>query len=289
MGKYVDSFLNKNEEKRNMRSIIMFFRKWAILLPLLFFLPFSVYGEEVEEILYVGSPYPPWRIIEDGNIRGINTEILEAILSRHNIRMKFLVAPWKRCLREMKSGNADIMTGVLRKKDREKYMYFIEPPYKTKSNTAVYVREGQELIKKYEDIYGKRIGVVRGAKHFDRFDADEKIIKEVTTTNDLNFEKLSRGRVDAVVCQEVVGDYIVATKGYEGKIEKCPYKYEKPKNVYFTVSKKSPLMRRIKEIEATAEELARKNEFEKIIADFLNKLKSKVGQVQESGINQKQK
>ncbi len=29
------------------------------------------------------------------------------------------------------------------------------------------------------------------------------IIKEVTTTNDLNFEKLSRRRVDAVVCQEV--------------------------------------------------------------------------------------
>ncbi len=91
-----------------MRSIIMFFRKLAILLPLLFFLPFSVYGEEVEEILYVGSPFPPWRIIEDGNISGINTEILEAILSRHNIRMKFLVAPWKRCLQEMESGNADI-------------------------------------------------------------------------------------------------------------------------------------------------------------------------------------
>ncbi len=115
----------------------------------------------------------------------------------------------------------------------------------------------------------------------------KKIIKEVSTRTGLCFEKFSRRRVDAVVCQEDVGDYIVATKGYEGKIEKCPYKYEKPKNVYFTVSKKSPLMRRIKEIETTVEELARKNAFEKIIANFLNKLKSKAGQVQESGINQK--
>lgn len=101
--------------------------------------------------------FAPWKIVDDqGRISGIDIEFLQMLTGQMGLETTFVVAPFKRGLLMMEQGKLDIMTGLLKRPEREDYIDFIDPPYKTTSNKTFYVLKGRgHFINNYEELYVK--------------------------------------------------------------------------------------------------------------------------------------
>ncbi|WP_320172863.1 transporter substrate-binding domain-containing protein [Maridesulfovibrio sp.] len=226
-----------------------------------------------QNIIVPVSDYPPWRIVNnDNDISGINIDLTNALLQKLGLQANYVIRPWKRAQRMMKKGTADLMSGLLKHEDREQDMIFLEPPYKTHSSKAFYVlKDSSTKISSYDDLYKYRIGVTLGTKFFPRFDHDENLRKDMGKDATNNFKKLEIGRIDTLVLTETVGDYLRYKLGYQDKVEKADYVYNKPLAVYFAISKKSPLAHRVPELNAALKTMLESGEVKTIIDRFLAK------------------
>lgn len=222
---------------------------------------------EKEAVITLGSNHvPPFKIIQNNNLSGINADILKEILKDTGLTLKITHCPWKRCLKELEEGRVDIFIGLFKSPEREKLFYFCDPPYKDRSDKAFYLRQGEgNLVQKYEDLYPLNIGVTRGYKNFERFDQDHKLKKTFVANHLQNVKKLAAGRIDVFVQTEVAADYLIKTEGYKGEIEKAPYKYDAVNPSYFVISRKSPHMEHIKKFEKNLRKFVLSQKYYEII------------------------
>ncbi len=226
-----------------------------------------------QKVIVPVSDYPPWRIVNNSNdISGVNVDITNALLQKMGLEATYVIRPWKRAQRMMMKGTADLMSGLLKHEDREQYMVFLDPPYKTYSSKAFYVlKDRSTIITSYEDLYKYRIGVTLGTKFFPKFDHDNNLKKDMGKDATNNFKKLEVGRIDTLILTETVGDYLRYKLGYQDKVEKADYVYNKPLAVYFAVSKRSPLAQRVPELNAVLKKMLKTGEIQDIIDRFLAK------------------
>lgn len=118
---------------------------FATLLGLLF-ASSLVYAEQAKQVLRVGfsADYSD----------GLDLRIYKAIAQKLNTQLDARAQPFTRRLFYMKTGQIDLLIGLLKSAEREQYIHYIEPPYKTKSRKVFFVLKGQtSLISSYEDLY----------------------------------------------------------------------------------------------------------------------------------------
>ncbi|MCP4368369.1 MAG: amino acid ABC transporter substrate-binding protein [Deltaproteobacteria bacterium] len=237
----------------------------------LFAVSFQTNLSQGKELKFALNHWPPNKI--QNPIGGIDVYILKNIANRLNLKIRFIECPWKRCLTEVKFGRIDIASSLLKTPDREKYIAYTDPPYRTKSPKVFYLQKGKgHLIKKYEDLYKLEIGVMKGSKYFSPFDDDSKINKyEVIHENQL-IKMLSRNRLDAFLITEIVGDYLIIKEGYKGQFEKAPFRDDSEVRVYFGISKKSPFANEISRFNKVIKEMVTSGEINKVIKRFYEDL-----------------
>ena len=173
----------------------------------------------------------------------------------------------------MKDGDLDLICGLLKRLDREAYIHYIQPPYKKRSDTIFFVPKGHgDLIKTYEDLYDLKIGTIRGAKFFIRFDEDDSLRKDPVAQDTLNFKKLLLGRVDTVIINEASGIDLIHKMNISDKIEMAPYRFNREKFVYIGISKNSWLMDKIDTIEPVIRKMILSGKIRQIIEDYYTRL-----------------
>lgn len=218
------------------------------------------------------NPLPPWKIVnKDGTIGGIDMALLGMLAERMHLNIEFVRLPFKRGLNMVEHGEIDLMTGVLRRAERERFAHFLTPPYKDHSNKAFYVLKGREdTITRYEDLRSLVIGTQLGSRYFPRFDQDGAIEKSEVKTVDLNIKMLLAGRIDAFVNTEAAADYRLSRLGLTDVIGKAPYVYSKRQAVHMILSKRSPLAGRLAEFNRTLRELLDEGWLERIQEKYLS-------------------
>lgn len=181
-------------------------------------------------------------------------------------------SPFTRSLMDMENGKIDIMTGLLKTEERERYIYFVDPPYKTSSYKVFYVLKGKNnMISKYEDLNKLKIGIVFGSKYFLRFDNDSNLIKVKKYHSEELIPLLLNKGIDTFITSEVRGDYLIHEMGLEDKIEKTIYGYFEKTNVYIGISKKSHLAKNIDELSKIINEMIKDGRIDEIINNSLKK------------------
>lgn len=221
------------------------------------------------------DPYPPFKMVDSSGVvvGGIDIELTNALAKSVMLQPIYTSLPWARCLSNLKYGKADLISGIVRNNEREKYLFYIEPPYKTKSVKIFYVNKADEKqFQTYEDLSDLTIGVLRNAKHFDQFDNDDDIKKYQLSDLITGFKMLKLKRIDALVTTEEVGDYLIKSNGFNNDFRKTEYRYSQEVAVYFALSKKSKHVNKLNELEAIVTELNQKKVFEKILANYLNSI-----------------
>lgn len=209
-------------------------------------------------------------LAEEG-MGGPDEALLRAVAETLGTRIQLLEAPFQRRLVMMKSGHIDLMTGLLRHPERESFIHFVAPPYKTRSDTIFFVPRGKaRTIQSYEDLRGKTIGVVRGLKYFQRFDRDKTLTTECVDQTVANFKKLILGRLDAVIQAEAHGIDVMNKMGLAGQMEIAEFRFSRPKAVYLGISKASGLMGDIERVEPLIRRMIESGQSRQIYTDYYN-------------------
>jgi polar amino acid transport system substrate-binding protein len=169
----------------------------------------------------------------------------------------------------MKDGTIDLISGLLKRPEREEYIHFVHPPYLERSDTVFFVQKGKSsLIETYADLYPLKIGTILGSQYFQQFDQDTRLHKEPVSGMLINFKKLLLGRLDTIVLPEGAGIDQIHKMGITDKIAMARYRFSKRKEVYIGISKKSRLMDNINEIETIIGSMIENKEIKKIIIEY---------------------
>lgn len=200
---------------------------------------------------------------------GVVAKIMQRVAEKLDINLEMQYAPFARRLAFMKSGEIDIMGGLLKRKRRESYIYFVSTPYVHKIQKIFFVRKGEaNRIQSYEDLYGLEIGTKIHSKYFPRFDSDARLSKQPVSSVEQNFNKLLRKRIDTVIYSYRSGFSIIDKMGLAGQVEPAVYSYSGENPVYIGISKKSPLFEEKDRIENVVREMVYSGEIENLIKDF---------------------
>lgn len=152
-------------------------------------------------VLISGDPsYPPlsWRH-KDGKLRGASIDLVSEIFAEKNIKViTDAGGPWKRIMLRAEQGKVDMVVGIRRTPEREKFLRFIAPPI-TPAAQAIFIRKQDEIAyQDWNDLKGKVGGVTLGASFDSEFDgyAKQHLHLEQVKTVEQNFKKLANHRID---------------------------------------------------------------------------------------------
>lgn len=246
---------------------------YMVIVVALVLLPGMSHAQKDE--LRVGfSEHPPWKMLDKhGEPTGIDIELLRMLAQRMGLALSFHHYPFKRGLRMLELGDIDMMTGVLHRQERERYLHFLVPPYKTRSSKVFYVKKGREKsITCYEDLLSLKVGTGLGANYFPRFDSDDRIDKYPVNAADLNLRMLLAGRIDTFVMTESSGDYRIAAFGLRGEVTKAEFAHRESQGVYLVLSKSSRFADRLDEMEGVLAELIRAGVHDQLRTHFYEDL-----------------
>ena len=242
-----------------------------VLLTIIFLLLIPSGISRAEEIIVPTDDYPPWKIAKDDKITGgIDNQIISALFKGLDITPRHILAPWKRCLSMMEQGQGDLISGITKNTERVRYLTYLNPPYKTKSQKVLYVRRGiGSSFQNLTDLENKQIGIIRGGKYFPAFDQNPAIIKNELNSDLQGMKMLSKGRIDGFLITKENGEYLLQNyPQMKEELEMAIWRYDKVVEVYLAISSKSILIPRKKELETRLQQLVDSGEVEAIIDNF---------------------
>ena len=185
---------------------------------------------------------PPWRMMEDGRARGAEVDILRDAAARMGVELRFEACSESQCTRLLRRGEADVVAGRPWRREHEKFLVFVTPPYVTGTTSAFYTaRRSAPTIVRYEYLRALRIGVARGERHFPQFDHDRELRKTITRGVADGFRRLVAGAVGAVVAEEYQADWwLAANPKTDALVAKTPLVHREYDPLHFAFSARSP-------------------------------------------------
>ncbi len=210
-------------------------------------------------------------IVKEGKVvGGLKVELLDAIAQRLDWSVEHHYCPFQRCLRSMQSGDLDIMVFIAVNEARSEYLDYVQI-WSIPRKMPFYMLDGQQhRLKRYEDLYQLRVGVVNGYAYFNRFDKDTKIEKIVVQSERQLPRMVLAGRIDT---------YIGFDQRQERLLQQYPqltmpsFNHAFSDTALLAISKNSALALRANELEAAALSVIKDGTMAKLWAKFLGKNK----------------
>lgn len=242
----------------------------ALIILLLFF-NLNIAANEPVVILCNSINKPACFEGENGEVVGIDVEIVKEVFKRLGIPVKFKLAPWKRVLRSVKNGTVDAGIPFFHTDEREGYSYYSKRPLHT-SKMKVYINEkSQYKFQKLSDLYGKHIGIRRGysvSPEFDRAKKEKKfVVVELESSMQL-INMLKKGRIDFLVDKEATVKYSLK-QGQAGLVEAGQIGVDIP--AFFVFSKLSKIKNKrglLIKIDKTLKQLINEGKVSKIVKKY---------------------
>jgi len=201
---------------------------------------------------------------------GLDVRILKVIARNLGMKLEIRHASFARRLIFLEEGKIDICAGVYKTPEREKYIYFTQSQYKTSSSKYFFVLKGKKsTIQKYEDLYDLDVGTGINSLYFERFDNDQQLSKVRTGTTEQRFKMLLLNRIDAVIQGFLGGQAVINKLGIGDKIEIAEYYHQETRPAHVGISRKSPLMENLDEIEFVIRKMTKNGEFKRICDEYI--------------------
>ncbi|WP_271398385.1 transporter substrate-binding domain-containing protein [Salinicoccus roseus] len=122
----------------------------------------SVEETEGENIIKIGSSPDgyPLSFQEDGEVKGFNADIYNAIFDELNYEIEWVMTDWTGVLANLDTGNVDTASNFAMTPERAEKYTFSDPYYNSKA--AVAVAEDNETIQSVSDLEGADVGTILG-------------------------------------------------------------------------------------------------------------------------------
>lgn len=149
----------------------------------------------------------------DGQLAGLNVDLVREALSRMGCEARFVELPWARALAELEAGRLDILPGALKTVDRERFAYFSRPV--TRSPNVLFVSKAaarKYRIQRLADVIdtdfrlGVQLGVVYGLEYKALLDNPQfKARLNPVTLRRNAWAMIDMGRLDGLIADETTG------------------------------------------------------------------------------------
>ncbi|WP_286034167.1 amino acid ABC transporter substrate-binding protein [Fusobacterium necrogenes] len=204
---------------------------------------------------------------EKGEIVGLDIDLAKEVAKRMGVEARFKPSEWDAIIFELRSKNIDMVwNGMTVTPAREKQVAFTKP-YLT-DNQIIFTRKGTEPAK-VQDLAGKVVGVQLGSSGAQSVE-DNPIRKEIKelkkyATNVEALLDLEAGRLDAVVMDEISGEY------YNAKKSTLTYSVETLADENYAVALRKQDKTLLNEINKLLDEMKKDGTFDKIVEKWLGK------------------
>ncbi len=156
--------------------------------------------------------WPPYLVMENGDrAGGIMLDVLRTIASMHGLGVTIRPYPEKRGLLYLKKGKIDAFPKAMEwVKHPEEYTW--TDPVVDSADVIVFRRSHPIVFNRPEDLFGKRIGTVRGYGYplLDRYFSDGRIYRDDARSEKPMLKKLLLGRIDAAVINKLVALWMIS-------------------------------------------------------------------------------
>lgn len=184
----------------------------------------------------VAGVYPPYTI-EDGEVSGINIDIIKAAYTAVGYQLDIELLPFTRAMYYAKNGRAD---GLILWHNQQREQWFSFSSKITQSELVFYKKKqlGFEFLS-LQSLASYSIGTVANYGYSKEFLAAKNLKKYVVGTDRQNLRKLIFGRIDLAIIDKRMAKYLIK-KEYPKYLEKLDWSGVLQKeNYYLAISKKS--------------------------------------------------
>ena len=163
-----------------------------------------------------GDPWEPWVFGKEGGkaTNGWSIDIANELFQRLGINTDINIYPYERCIRQMKSGERDMLLMAKKTEERKKFLLYTDISV-ADPQLLYYATERTKSFEwsDWSDLKQHTVGGVRGFNYGEFHNAAKKHdIKIELTESDLqNVKKLLSGRIDLVMLSRSTARYFFST------------------------------------------------------------------------------
>jgi polar amino acid transport system substrate-binding protein len=226
-----------------------------------------------ETVHLAAFDYPPFYYQENGETRGIAAELVIELFSRMNMPVDIKMYPLKRALNYLEIGRKDGIMILIKTPERQEYAEYTDPVMTVRGLiwSASNRPDGRVNFERLEDLRAYRIGVTRGYSYGTEFDELLKNMNVNVANSDLsNFRMLLSHRIDVFPCNEIVAGGLF--KQYPELAERAVPSSKSfiEWDLYMGISKKSPLIHRMPEINGIIAEMKREGFVDSVVSKYVH-------------------
>lgn len=175
-------------------------------------------------LIIAGTPEPPFKMQENGEITGIDVEIMRSVLKELGIAHEFrLIDSGARLMRDAREGRVDVILSLSRRDDRETFLEYPARSYKS-VQWHFFARADEApgiVFERYEDIRHLRVGAVNEWAYSADFWSSGLNIERVSN-HGLLIPMLLSKRIDIAPMNTLETLYYLRSEGLSGKITYLP-------------------------------------------------------------------
>jgi polar amino acid transport system substrate-binding protein len=226
---------------------------------------------QAKELIACGHPYyPPVSWVQHQKLIGVAPIVVKLIFAELGYQVKLdKVGNWKRCLWEVKTGNADIVLAAYRIASREPDFDFSDQ-HIVADPIGIFINSKQvNNYHSFNHLKGKTAGLLFGdsfGESFDKFINDNNKIEYVSKGKQ-NFEKLAHGRIDFMPLGILTGELQTKKFGYSKQIVVSPFKLE-TEYYYLALSPHSQLSQHLPYINQRLKQLHTQGKIKALLSKY---------------------
>lgn len=175
-----------------------------------------------ERLRIVTDPWAPYAYEEDGQPKGIDYEVTAEVFKRLGIEVDWQFMPWRRCMLMVDQGLADGVLDIFQTTLRSSQLFYPNEPLSEVEFVLFQANDRPHAVNSLDDLRGLTVGTSAGYDYGQAFLESPLFRREAAPTQEANFGKLQRGRIDLVITDRRVGRHVLAQLGLEQQVSELP-------------------------------------------------------------------
>ena len=200
---------------------------------------FSVAAQAETWVIHTEKDFPPYNFTDQGNFTGLDTEIVELVLSELSIEANYKFAAWQDVVKSVDNNSTHLAFQFAPKPERFQ-KYNMVGPHRIGKTVLAIPADSQASFSNIKDLAGKKVATVDGYSYTKAFDANAAIQKVQSKDNLASLKKLANKEVDFMIGDMNTIMHLAKTNGMGDKIKVLPsVLQEVPRYIAFPKARKA--------------------------------------------------
>jgi polar amino acid transport system substrate-binding protein len=222
-------------------------------------------------LVMVTEVWPPFRMNDPqspSGFSGIDIDLTLELSARIGIPIEIARVPWARALDMMRTGTADLITGVAWTEERARFMSYATTSYASVRPMFLATRGRGAAVQAYGDLQGKSIGLSTNSAYFPRFNDDNALNKIGLSTEVQILQMLAVGRIDLAIGTDPNLSYDLARLGLKDKVEPTAWQPDYQTALFVAASARSSAASLVGQIDQAIQSMLADGTMDRILKSY---------------------